>query len=159
MRRNRPVLPARQTDRAVEALRSIAPRLLRPFLWVLGGGLFAQGVLTVIILAFTHEVAQKTHGVLNHDARHGTLHIIWGLAVLSLLRIGVGERGLAWAAVIFGLFYVTLGVLGIALHDPFGLQLGTGENGFHFIIGPSALVVGGLTLWARAASAKIELAM
>jgi hypothetical protein len=139
-------------------MRSLAPRLLRPYLWALGGGLFVQGALTIGFLAFTDEAAQRTHGLLNHDARHGAIHVVWGLAILILLRIGVGERGLAWAAVVFGLFYLTLAVLGVAIHDPFGLQLGPGENGFHFMIGPPALVVGGLALWARAVPAEPGLA-
>src|SRR5579884_1976060 len=128
-------------------MRSYGARQLRPYLWALGGGLLAQGVLTDALLTFTDKAAQVTHGVLNHDARHGALHIAWGLALLLLLRAGVGARGLAWSAVVFGVFYVTLGMLGVVMHDPFGLLLGPGENGFHFIVGTSALLVGGLALW------------
>jgi hypothetical protein len=135
-------------------MRALARRLLRPYLWALGGGLFVQGALTLAFLAFTAEAARWTHGVLNHDARHGTLHVVWGLAVVLLLRAGVGERGLARTAVAFGLFYVALAALGVAVHDPFGLRLGPGENAFHFLIGPSALILGGLALWARAAPAE-----
>ena len=139
-------------------MRSLAPRLLRPYLWALGGGLFVQGVLTIAFLAFTDEAAQLTHGLLNHDAPHGAIHVAWGLAIVILLRLGVGQDRLAWIAVVFGLFYLALAVLGVAVHDPFGLQLGPGENGFHFLVGPSALLVGGLALWAQAAPAEPGLA-
>jgi hypothetical protein len=134
-------------------MRSRAPRLLRPYLWVLGSGLFVQGTLTVAFLAFGDEAARRTHGLLNHDARHGAIHLAWGLAIVILLRAGLEDRGLARTAVVFGLFYAALAVLGVAVHAPFGLQLGAGENGFHFLVGPSALVVGCLALRFRAAPA------
>jgi hypothetical protein len=51
-------------------------------------------------------------------------------------------------------FYVALAVLGVMLDDPFGLRLGPGENGFHFIVGPAALVVGSLALRAQAEPVK-----
>jgi hypothetical protein len=139
-------------------MRSLAPRLLRPYLWALGCGLLAQGVLTIAFLAFTDDAARLTHGLLNHDAAHGGIHVAWGLAIVTMLRKGVGKDRLAWVAVVFGLFYLALAVLGVAVHDPFGLQLGPGENGFHFLVGPSALLVGGLALWAQAGPAEPGLA-
>ena len=43
---------------------------------------------------------------------------------------------------IFGVFYTALAFLGLFVHYPFGLHLGPGENVFHFLVGPAALVVG-----------------
>jgi hypothetical protein len=90
--------------------------------------------------------------MLSYDARHGAIHIVWGMALLLLLLAGVGTRGLARGAVAFGVFYLALGVLGVAIHHPFGLMLGPGENGFHFIVGTSALFIGGTGLWRPAAA-------
>jgi hypothetical protein len=49
-------------------------------------------------------------------------------------------------ALVFGVFYTTLGVLGVSLHHPFGLQLGNFENSFHLTAGPLTLLVGALAL-------------
>ena len=121
-------------------------RLLRSYAWVLGGGLLVQGVLTEVFLAVTDRAARWTHGVLSYDARHGAVHIVWGMALVLLLLARVGTRGLARGVVVFGLFYLALGVLGVVIHNPFGLMLGPGENGFHFIVGTSALLIGGMAL-------------
>jgi hypothetical protein len=73
---------------------------------------------------------------------------VWGI---PLIVIGVTSRGRAasravWAAVVFGVFYIVLGVLGLVVDRPFGLLLGPGENAFHFIVGPLALLLGLLAL-------------
>ncbi|HLF28727.1 MAG TPA: hypothetical protein VJG32_20550 [Anaerolineae bacterium] len=35
-----------------------------------------------------------------------------------------------------------LAFLGVLIHYPFGLRLGPGENRFHFVVGPLALILG-----------------
>jgi hypothetical protein len=119
------------------------PRLLRWYLWAVGAGLLAQGALTLVFLAISDEGARRTHGVLNHDARHGVLHVVWGLALLALVIRVHHPRPLVAGAIVFGVFYLALAVLGMATHNPFGLRLGPGENGFHLIVGSSALAVAG----------------
>ena len=143
---------------AGNARRDLALRLLRPYLWLLGGGLFGQGVLTEIFLAVDDRVAGWTHGILSYDARHGAIHIAWGTALLLMFLTGVGTRGLARGAVAFGVFYLALAVLGVVTHNPFGLMLGPGENVFHFIVGTSALLIGGVALWWPVASPDVEAA-
>jgi hypothetical protein len=47
---------------------------------------------------------------------------------------------------VFGVFCTALGFAGVMFDDPFGLQLGPGENAFHFTVGliPLALPVSSL---------------
>src|SRR5438874_716689 len=87
------------------------------------------------------------------DVRHNLLHVVWGVALLgvSFLARGGHDIRAVWAAVIFGAFYVALGVLGLTIDHPFGLQLGPGENAFHFTVGPLALVLGAWALRATMA--------
>ena len=119
-------------------------RLTRWYVWLLGVGLLLDGGGLLIVNAL---------GVQNlpinvSDVRHNLLHVVWGLALVVvgvISREGHDER-VAWAAVIFGAFYVALGVVGLTIDQPFGLQLGPGENAFHFIVGPIALILGGWSL-------------
>lgn len=41
-------------------------------------------------------------------------------------------------------------MLGLLVHHPLGLELDALENGFHLIVGPLSLIVGGLALRAGA---------
>jgi hypothetical protein len=50
-------------------------------------------------------------------------------------------------------FYTALGVLGVGLHHPFGLELGIFENTFHLTAGPLTLLVGVLAPLRRPAAA------
>jgi len=135
-----------------------APRFLRCYLWVVGVGLLAQGTLTLLSIAIWGDAgAHRTHGVLNHDARHGLLHVLWGLALLVPVSLKSRAPLLVGDALVIGVFYIALGLLGIVTHDPFGLLLGPGENGFHLIVGSSALAVGLLALRAGSRSAGADL--
>ncbi|HEY7035613.1 MAG TPA: hypothetical protein VH482_30005 [Thermomicrobiales bacterium] len=135
-----------------------APPFLRRYLWVVGAGLLVQGTLTLVAIAIWGDAgAHRTHGILNHDARHGLLHVLWGLALLVTVNLKSRAPLLVGDAIVIGVFYLALGVLGIVTHDPFGLLLGPGENGFHLIVGGSALVVGLLALRAGTRSVRAEL--
>lgn len=129
------------------------PHLVRTYLRVAGAGLATQGVLTVLFLLHSDEAATRSHGLVNHDARHGALHLIWGAALLLVAGLERRERRLAGAALIFGVFYTGLGLLGIVVHHPFGFLLGPGENGFHLIVGTAALAAGVAGSVARSARA------
>jgi hypothetical protein len=122
-------------------------RLVRLYVVVLGAGLLLDGLLLLVLDGLGAQVPVNTT-----DWRHNLLHLVWGAALLMVSVLARGERQLwaAWAALIFGTFYVALGVLGLTIDQPFGLQLGPGENAFHFIVGPLALVLGAWAL--RAAS-------
>ena len=104
------------------------------------------GLLVVQLLALPLPIG-------TNDTRHNLLHVVWGI---PLIVVGVTSHGravnrAAWAAVVFGGFYIVLGVLGLMVDRPFGLLLGPGENAFHFTVGPLALVLGS---WALARSAQ-----
>jgi hypothetical protein len=111
-------------------------------LLAVGAGLAVQGGLTVLFLLWSGSAANATHGLLNHDARHGLLHVVWGIALLNVLWFEHQVQRQISALLIFGSVYIAFGVLGVVVHNPFGFMLGTGENGFHFIVGFSALAVG-----------------
>ena len=67
---------------------------------------------------------------------------IFGRMLLVLGARSSDARALTTLTLLFGVFYTALGVLGLILYYPFGLHLGPGENVFHLVVGPAALVVG-----------------
>jgi hypothetical membrane protein len=117
--------------------------LVRLYVVVLGAGLLLDGLLLLVLNTA--------------DWRQNLLHVVSGIALLVVGVLAREDRRLwaAWAALIFGTFYVALGVLGLTLEQPFGLQLGPGENAFHFVVGPLALVLGAWAL--RTASLEAAL--
>lgn len=117
--------------------------LVRLYIVVLGGGLLLDGVLLLIVDGLGAQVPIDVA-----DWRHNLLNAVWGVALLVAGVLAREGRQLwaAWAALIFGTFYVALGVLGLTLDRPFGLQLGAGENAFHFVVGALALVLGAWAL-------------
>ena len=125
-------------------LKLIDPvRLVQLYVWVLGVGLLLDGGLLLLANGLGVPVPFNAS-----DWRRDVLHIVWGVALLAvswLSRDGHAVR-VAWAAVIFGAFCVALGVLGLTVDQPFGLQLGAGENAFYFVVGPVALILGGWAL-------------
>jgi hypothetical protein len=127
-------------------------RLVRLYVLALGAGLLLEGggLLLVSVLALPLPVG-------TNDTRHNLLHVVWGVGLLAIAATPRAERSsrTAWAALIFGVFYVALGVLGLLLDRPFGLLLGPGENVFHFTVGPLALLLGARALLDRT-SAQIS---
>lgn len=118
-------------------------RLVRIYVWILGAGLLLDGGLLLLVDWLGVSVPVDAT-----DVRQNLLHVAWGIALLvvSVLSRDGHDIRAAWAAVVFGAFYVALGVLGLTIDQPFGLQLGPGENAFHFIVGPIALILGGWAL-------------
>jgi hypothetical protein len=88
-------------------------------LLVVGAGLAVQGGLTVLFLIWSGSAANATHGLLNHDARHGLLHVVWGVALLNVLWFEHQVQRQISALLIFGSVYVALGVVGVVVHNPF----------------------------------------
>jgi hypothetical protein len=119
-------------------------RLVRLYVVVLGVGLLLDGALLMVLNALGVQVPALN----TTDTRHNLLHVVSGVALLvvSYTARNGHELRAAWAAVIFGAFYVALGVVGLTIDQPFGLQLGPGENAFHFVVGPLALVLGAWAL-------------
>ena len=129
-------------------------RLTRLYVWLLGAGLLLDGGVLLVLNALAVPVV----GVNTADNAHNTLHVVWGVALIVVSFMGRNsrwEQWPIWASVVFGAFYVALGVAGITLSNPFGLQLGAGENAFHFTVGPLALLLGAWAL--RIATRQVEL--
>jgi hypothetical protein len=114
-------------------------RLVRLYVLALGFGLLLEGGALLLVNALALPVAVGTN-----DTRHNLLHVVWGIGLLVIAATpqGRGTTRVAWAALVFGAFYIALGVLGVVLDQPFGLLLGPGENVFHFVVGPLALILG-----------------
>jgi hypothetical protein len=118
-------------------------RLVRAYVLALGAGLLLEGGGLLLVNAMALPLAVGTN-----DTRHNLLHVVWGIGLLAIAVTPQGRAStrVAWAALVFGVFYVALGVLGVVLDRPFGLLLGPGENVFHFVVGPLALVLGARAL-------------
>jgi hypothetical protein len=121
-------------------------RLVRLYVLALGAGLLLEGGGLLLVNALAIPLAVGTN-----DTRHNLLHVVWGIGLVAIAATpqGVGSTRVAWAALVFGVFYVTLGVLGVLIDRPFGLLLGPGENVFHFVVGPLALILGARALSTR----------
>jgi hypothetical protein len=118
-------------------------RLVQIYVLVVGALLVLDGALQLLA---TGLGVPATMGAA--DWGQGLLHLATGVALLVvswISRDGYPIR-VAWAAVIFGAFYVALGVLGLTVDQPFGLQFGLGENVFHIVVGAVALILGGWAL-------------
>ena len=118
-------------------MRELDPRrLARWYVVLVGALLLAEGSALLVIDRLDLNAVIATN-----DSRHNLLHVVWGIALLALV---LAHREV-FGALLFGAFYVALGVLGLVLSNPLGLLLGPGENAFHFVVGPLALLFG---LWA-----------
>ena len=129
--------------------------LLRGYLLAAGALLLGQGAASLLARATGRDPHATTR--LLSDPAHATVHLVWGVVLLGVLVLpgvrvlpGVlGRRGdpapAEWVALGFGVFYVGLLLLGLAVHHPFGLEIDGPENAFHAVVGPAALIV-----WAQA---------
>jgi hypothetical protein len=114
--------------------------LLRPYLVVAGVVLFGQGAASLLVRAAGRDPHGSTR--LLSDPAHATIHLVWGALVLGVLAGRLGAAIEARLAVGFGVFYVGLLALGVAVHHPFGLMIDAKENAFHAVVGPLALILG-----------------
>jgi hypothetical protein len=122
-------------------------RLVYLYVLTLGALLLLEGAALLVV-----DRLPLSLGFTASDTRHNLLHVVWGGGLLALVLTARGSDRVAWAALIFGVFYVSLAVLGVASDRPFGLLLGPGENIFHFTVGPLALVLGAWALRSSSAS-------
>lgn len=138
-------------------MRAAPSRILRLYLSLLGATLLVQGIVSLALRLLVISVPPVVLAFVNADDLHAAIHIIWGVPLL--LATGASDRSQALLTIIFGVFYVGLAFLGVLIHHPLGLQLGPGENAFHFIVGPLALVLGVWAWWGlrlrRMASAGV----
>ena len=78
----------------------------------------------------------------NSDPLHASIHVIWGAAILASSLRGLSITALVRLALVFGVFYTGLAIVGADVHHPLGMQLDRGENVFHLLVGPITLAVG-----------------
>lgn len=119
--------------------------LLDWFLGILMGGLLLQGLgslLFRLLPALPASAPLLVRGAFGIDFWHSWIHIAWGLIGLTVLKISRTGQPLVYLALIFGLFYTALGVWGVLIHHPLGLELDLPENAFHLVAGPLALAIG-----------------
>jgi hypothetical protein len=116
------------------------PPVLRLYLVAVGVVLLGQGAWSLLVRAAGRD-PHATSRLLS-DPAHATIHVVWGVVLLSVLASRAGEAAEARVAVVFGAFYVALLVVGLAVHHPFGLMIDGKENAFHAAIGPAALIFG-----------------
>jgi len=120
-------------------------RILRWYLIVLGTLLLVQGGGSLALRAVGLDDPSLTHGFVNGDVLHASIHVVWGAIMLLLVLRHASYRQIDRLALVFGVFYVGLAFLGVVVYHPFGLLLGPFENAFHFVVGPTVLL---LALWA-----------
>lgn len=116
-----------------------------PRLYLLGAGLLllGQGGAGLIVRSTGRDPHATTH--LLSDPAHSAIHLAWGVVMLAVL-VRRNERLAERTTLAFGIFYVGLLAAGVLVHHPFGLMIDGGENAFHAVVGPLALLV-----WLRAA--------
>ena len=116
------------------------PAVLRVYLLLMGAGLLAQGGLSLALRA-TGVLGARDNGLVTGDVAHATIHVLWGVALLAVALRG-SDLDRRATALVFGVFFTGLAVLGSVVHDPFGLMLGRDQNVFHWLIGPITLALG-----------------
>jgi hypothetical protein len=125
--------------------------LARIYVLILGTGLLLEGaslfVIGAIPLAVVPPALTPLFTAFQPDPPHDALHVVWGIALLGLPWVRPATFRPETMAIVFGVFYIGLGFLGVFVHWPFGLRLDLPQNVFHLTVGPLALVLG---LWARA---------
>ena len=134
------------------------PRLLHAYLWLLMAGLLLQGSLS-LLLDVRPDIQAATPWLIatidNANPPHAWLHIVWGiggLVILALFRTPVVRL---WLGLVFGVFYTTLGFVGIVVHDPMGMRLMLWENAFHLTVGPLTLLLTMLAWRGRGQPAEL----
>ena len=122
----------------------LATRILYIYLWFTMSLLFIQGSGS-LVLRLRPDIEAITPGLLatlmNGNIPHAILHIFWGTIGLIILITQRSYRVRLGLGLTFGLFYTSLGILGIFVLNPFGLRLGWQENLFHLTIGPLMLIL------------------
>jgi hypothetical protein len=131
-------------------------RILRFYLFWLGNALFIQGVISLIFGVTNREPLIFIGRRLTSDPLHATIHIVWGLVIFLLLKQRIRQGLLGVIGLVFGVFYLLLGVMGIVIFHPLGMQLGWGENLFHLLAGSIALLLGMWQRWQRIACGKAD---
>jgi uncharacterized protein YacL len=117
-------------------------RILRLYLWLIGSALFVQGMLSTIVTIANFHLPAFIHKLIITDPLHSFIHVCWGLVILLLLAKRITKSRLVLLALSYSVFFLILGIMGTFIHNSFGMQLGKGENIFHFLSSSVALILG-----------------
>lgn len=112
------------------------------FLGLLGAGLLGQGAVSLLLDSLGLASNHLPQRFANSDPLHASIHVIWGVAMIALVLLGLSDADATRLALIFGVFYTVLAIAGLAIHHPLGMRLDRGENVFHLLVGPGSLAVG-----------------
>jgi hypothetical protein len=110
-------------------------------------GLLVQGLGSLtfrLAPALAADAPYLIGGILGIDFWHAWIHIVWGITGMGVLLVRRSRSMWISLALAFGVFYTTLGILGVTIHHPLGLELDLFENSFHLIAGPATLLFGAL---------------
>jgi hypothetical protein len=129
-----------------------ATRITRAYLLALGALLVLQGVGSLLRHLANLRLSWLADGLLNADPAHAVIHVVWGTTMLLVTLLAADPRRVMLLALVFGVFYIGLAVLGTVVYHPLGLQLGLFENGFHWVVGPTTL---GLGIWNWRAPGRV----
>lgn len=118
--------------------------MVRGYLYVLMGGLFLQGLgslLFRLISRLPETTPLLVRGAFGIDFSHAWVHIMG-----CRRDRGSGQaprpQAAAWLALVFGVCYTSFGILGVSIYHPLGLQIDAFENTFHLTAGPLTLLIG-----------------
>jgi hypothetical protein len=129
----------------------------RAYTWVASVGLFLQGTSTLaanLVPAFDRAFPMLLHET-QMIPSHSALHIASGLIGFAVLRYGAAA-GLRRFALCFGLFYVTLAVLGALSGWPLGIGLRPFDHSFHAVLGGFGLFAVAVESWRARAAARSQ---
>ncbi len=110
---------------------------LQQFLRLIGSLLLIQGSLVILFLTFSLSLSSPWSRAIRPDLLHGWIHVGWAMLIWLGLKRGQAIA-LGWS---FSLFYLLFGLLGLAVHHPWGLLLDSGENLFHLLVGSISLAL------------------
>ncbi len=119
---------------------TLAARAPLIYALVSGGFLLLQGTSTLLfrLVPALDAAFPALLAVTQMIPVHSLLHILTGVLALAMIRWG-GPRGVWWFAVLFGVFYTALGIVGLATSAPLGLGLQPFDNPFHLLAGVPGL--------------------
>ena len=117
-------------------------RIISRYILALGALLLIQGTGSLIRMTVAYSGPWLVDVLLNADPLHAAIHVVWGSVMLGTILLRGNSRQVTGLALVFGVFYTGLAVLGVAVHHPFGLQLNLFENAFHWTVGPLTLGLG-----------------
>ncbi len=126
----------------------------RAYTWVASVGLFLQGASTLAALLI--PAIDRAVPMLLHETQmiptHSALHTASGLIGFAALRYD--GNGPQLFALWFGLFYVTLAIVGVLSGWPLGIGLKPFDHSFHAVLGGFGLLAVAVESWRARAAAR-----